>query len=56
MDAGTDLKLVFAFLPDITKGATYTYAALLQNDIPKRAAKLADEIAAKKPDIISRRR
>jgi endonuclease/exonuclease/phosphatase family metal-dependent hydrolase len=53
MDAGTDLKLVFAFLPNITEGATYTYAELLQNDIPGRAEKLADEIAAKKPDIIS---
>jgi endonuclease/exonuclease/phosphatase family metal-dependent hydrolase len=53
MDAGTDLKLVFAFLPDVAKGATYTYAELLQNDIPGRAAKLAEEIAAKKPDIIS---
>jgi endonuclease/exonuclease/phosphatase family metal-dependent hydrolase len=53
MDAGTDLKLVFAFMPNVTQGATFTYAELLQNDIPGRAAKLAEEIAAKKPDIIS---
>ncbi len=54
MDAGTDLKLVFFYLSEnIVKGTTYTYAELLQNDIPGRAAVLADEIAAKKPDIIS---
>lgn len=55
MDAGTDLKLALAYLGTSTPtvGIDLTYQEIQQNDIPGRAAILAQEIAAKKPHVVS---
>lgn len=55
MDAGTDLKLALAYLNTSTPtvGIDLTYQEILQNNFPGRAAILAEEIAATKPDLVS---
>jgi endonuclease/exonuclease/phosphatase family metal-dependent hydrolase len=55
MDAGTDLKLALAYLSTSTPalGIDLTYQEILQSNIPGRAAILAQEIAAAKPQIVS---
>src|SRR5579883_889460 len=52
MDAGTDLNLIFYFLPDIPKGVSATLEQLRSTNIPARAARLADEIRNTQPDFI----
>ncbi len=53
MDSGTDLGFVFG-APSIEIGAQLTYQEITTSSmIPERARRLADEIAAAKPDIIS---
>ena len=55
MDAGTDLKFALAYLNTSTPtvGIDLTYQEVLQSDIPGRAAILAQEIAARKPQLVS---
>jgi endonuclease/exonuclease/phosphatase family metal-dependent hydrolase len=55
MDAGTDLKFALAYLNTSTPtiGIDLTYQEILQTNIPGRAAILAQEIAAIKPDLVS---
>lgn len=55
MDAGTDLKFALAFLNTSTPtvGIDLTYQEILKSDIPNRAAILAQEIADKKPQLVS---
>jgi endonuclease/exonuclease/phosphatase family metal-dependent hydrolase len=52
MDAGTDLNLIFAFLPDVPRGVSATLEQINSTDIPGRAARLADEIRTSQPDLI----
>lgn len=55
MDAGTDLKFALGYLNTSTPtvGIDLTYQEVLQSDIPGRAAILAQEIAAMKPQLVS---
>ena len=55
MDAGTDLGFAFAYITTSTPtvGIDLTYQEILQTDIPGRAAILAKQIAAAKPDLVS---
>jgi endonuclease/exonuclease/phosphatase family metal-dependent hydrolase len=55
MDAGTDLGFVLAFINSATPtvGIDLTYQEVLKNDFAGRAATLANEIAAAKPDLVS---
>ncbi len=55
MDAGTDLKLALAYLNTSTPsvGVDLTYQEIVQSDLPGRAALLAKEIAATKPQLVS---
>ena len=52
MDAGTDLNLIFYYLPDIPKGVSATLQQVISTDIPARTARLADEIRNSQPDFI----
>ena len=54
MDAGTDLNLVFAATDQasLLQAIADTMAEVEASGIPDRAARLADEIAAQKPDLI----
>ncbi len=53
MDSGTDLGFIFGD-PDPVEGANLTLQELTMSSmIPQRAQRLADEIAAAKPDLIS---
>jgi endonuclease/exonuclease/phosphatase family metal-dependent hydrolase len=55
VNAGTDLKLVLAYLNTSTPsvGVDLTYQEILQSNLPGRAALLAQEIAAIKPQLVS---
>ena len=54
MDSGTDLQLVFYFMEsDPTLGVQLTYEELMAAGLPQRAALLADQIAAKQPDLVA---
>jgi len=54
MDAGTDLAFVLGLPDDPVLGAQLTYQEITtQGWIPERATRLAAEIAAAKPDLIS---
>lgn len=52
MDAGTDLGFILGW-PDLVEGAQLTYQEITQSSIPERARRLAAEIAAAEPDLIS---
>ncbi len=51
MDSGTDLGFIFQY--GIPAGVEPTYLEVLASGIPARAARLADLIAAERPDLIS---
>ena len=55
MDSGTDLGLVLAYINSATPtvGVDLTYQEILQSNFAGRAAILAQEIAAAKPDLVS---
>ncbi len=53
MDAGTDLGFIFGLPDNPVLGAQMTLQELNQSMIPQRAQRLAAEIAAAKPDLIS---
>lgn len=55
MDAGTDLNYVFAATDEASfvQGMAATLAEIQASGIPERAARLADEIKAQKPDLIA---
>ena len=55
MDAGTDLGFVLAYINSATPtvGVDLTYQEILQSNFAGRAAVLAQEIAASKPDLVS---
>ena len=54
MDSGTDLLFIFAAtdFASFVSAIAATYAEINASNIPQRAARLADEIAATKPDLI----
>jgi endonuclease/exonuclease/phosphatase family metal-dependent hydrolase len=54
MDAGTDLNLIVAATdaPSFAQAVSATLAEVQASNIPARAARLADEIAAEQPDLI----
>lgn len=55
MDAGTDLNYVLAATDQTSlfDGLARTYAAVIGSKIPERAARIADEIATERPDLIA---
>src|ERR1019366_7789375 len=55
MDAGTDLNYILAATDQasLLAGAAATLAEVKASDIPARASRLADEIAAHNPDIVA---
>lgn len=54
MDAGTDLKLVLAAHDDVSfaQGVDATLAEIKDSGIVQRAARVAEEIAQQKPDLV----
>jgi endonuclease/exonuclease/phosphatase family metal-dependent hydrolase len=54
MDSGTDLLFIFAAtdFPSFVSAMAATYAEVNASNIPLRAGRLADEIAATQPDLI----
>ena len=54
MDSGTDLGFIFAAttFPSFVSAVAATYAEINASNIPQRAGRLADEIAAEQPDLI----
>src|SRR5437763_15195214 len=54
MDSGTDLRFIFAAtdFPSFVSAMAATYAEINASNIPARASRLADEIAATQPDLI----
>jgi endonuclease/exonuclease/phosphatase family metal-dependent hydrolase len=55
VDAGTDMNYIFAASdgPSFAMGMSQTLAEIKASDFAGRAARLADEIAATKPDLIA---
>ena len=55
MDAGTDFGFVFGAtdLQTLVQGTQATFAEVEASKIPERAARLADEIAAQRPDLVA---
>jgi endonuclease/exonuclease/phosphatase family metal-dependent hydrolase len=55
MDAGTDLGYIFAAtdLGSLMRGVAKTYVEVVASNIPQREALLADEIAARQPDLVA---
>jgi endonuclease/exonuclease/phosphatase family metal-dependent hydrolase len=54
MDSGTDLLLIFAAtdFPSFVSAMAATYAEINASNLPRRASRLADEIASSQPDLI----
>jgi endonuclease/exonuclease/phosphatase family metal-dependent hydrolase len=54
MDSGTDLLLIFAAtdFPSFVRAMAATYSEINASNIPRRAGRLADEIASAQPDLI----
>ena len=54
MDAGTDLKLVLAAHDDVSfaQGVDATLAEIKDSGIAQRAARVAEEMAEQKPDLV----
>jgi endonuclease/exonuclease/phosphatase family metal-dependent hydrolase len=55
MDAGTDLAYILAATDQasLLNGTAATFAEIKAADIPARASRLADEIAAHQPDVVA---
>jgi endonuclease/exonuclease/phosphatase family metal-dependent hydrolase len=55
LDAGTDFGYIFnaPTVPDLLAGAAKTYTEVLASNPAARAARVADEIATSKPDLVA---
>ena len=55
LDAGTDFGYIFSAgsVPDLLAGAAKTYTEVLASNPAARAARVADEIATSKPDLVA---